>query len=335
MASLEEQAEKRLKIDLSPFRGDDGPPMARTVYTLTGNLLAERTFTFAEWTPGKTQRARAEAFQVGGKGVNVAKMLRRLPGVEAKILCFVGGAPGAECETWLRAQGLPAQTFAMAGSTRTGLVVRSANQKETTFLGPDVPADGAALQACAEYVNGLPDGSVLALCGSFPGWSDAPAAPLREALGRLAKRGSLYVDTYGAPLEWALQTPATCLKINRDEFELLATGDKTRPLAERVLATAKHSSIHTWVITDGPRSIVFADREGVLGEAQPPEVEEVSATGSGDVFLAVLLHGREIEGRPLADAVANALLYGAANAAHAGIAEFDMNQISTLRSHQR
>ena len=48
------------------------------VFTLTGNLLAERTFQFASWEPGRTQRATGESFQVGGKGINVSKMLNRL-----------------------------------------------------------------------------------------------------------------------------------------------------------------------------------------------------------------------------------------------------------------
>src|SRR5688572_11183380 len=40
-------------------------------FTLTCNLLAETTYTFDAWTPGATQRARDETFQVGGKGINV------------------------------------------------------------------------------------------------------------------------------------------------------------------------------------------------------------------------------------------------------------------------
>ena len=51
---------------------------APQILTLTGNLLAERTLDFETWAPGRTQRARAESFQVGGKGINVARMLRRL-----------------------------------------------------------------------------------------------------------------------------------------------------------------------------------------------------------------------------------------------------------------
>ena len=54
----------------------------------------------------------------------------------------------------------------------------------------------------------------------------------------------------------------------------------------------------------------------------PPRVDEISATGSGDVLLACILHARFTRGLSLADAVAFALPYAAANAAHPGIAEF-------------
>ena len=73
----------------------DSPP---PLFTLTGNLLAERTLTFPAWSAGRTQRATAETFQVGGKGINVAKMLTRL-GAPNSALGFTGGATGEECTT--------------------------------------------------------------------------------------------------------------------------------------------------------------------------------------------------------------------------------------------
>ena len=66
------------------------------IFTLTGNLLAERTLEFETWSAGRTQRATRESFQVGGKGINVSKMLNRHR-VANTALCFTGGAPGAEC----------------------------------------------------------------------------------------------------------------------------------------------------------------------------------------------------------------------------------------------
>jgi hypothetical protein len=88
-------------------RSDDAAPPH--IFTLTGNLLAERTLDFERWQPGETQRARRESFQVGGKGINVSKMLNRL-GSPNTALCFVGGAPGAECAAWLETRGFSFRT---------------------------------------------------------------------------------------------------------------------------------------------------------------------------------------------------------------------------------
>src|SRR3954452_22748115 len=89
------------------------------VFTLTGNLLAERTLTFAAWNAGKTQRATTESFQVGGKGINVSKMLNRLRSPNT-ALCFAGGNSGTESEAWLRASGFKFRTFPTRASTRNG-----------------------------------------------------------------------------------------------------------------------------------------------------------------------------------------------------------------------
>ena len=94
------------------------------IFTLTGNLLAERTLTFESWAPGRTQRATAESFQVGGKGINVAKMLARL-GAPHTALCFTGGAAGDECFAALHASGRPFQNFPSTAPTRTGTVIRA------------------------------------------------------------------------------------------------------------------------------------------------------------------------------------------------------------------
>ena len=204
------------------------------LFTLTGNLLAERTLEFERWSPGATQRAAAESFQVGGKGINVSKMLNRL-GAPNTALCFAGGAPGAECEAWLRAKNFSLQIFPTTAATRTGVVVRS-GQLETTFLGVDTPPDAAAIRACADYINSLPAGA-LAICGSIPGWSSSAFNVLRDALHRWPERGSLVVDTYGAALEWLINESAALVRINRTELNSLCrAGDARRTLGSRHLA---------------------------------------------------------------------------------------------------
>jgi fructose-1-phosphate kinase PfkB-like protein len=291
------------------------------IHTLTGNLLAEHTFTFAAWEPGRTQRATGASFQAGGKGINVSRMLRRL-GMANTALTFVGGETGAACLGWMTRAGLAVQEFHAAHATRTGLVVRSAGRAETTFLGPDTPPGAAAVAACAAHLAAQPDGEVLAICGSLPGWSEAEFDPLRAELARWARRGLLVADTYGPPLAWLVTQPLALVKINAEEFQSLHGG--TEATAALLPAARTRWPVRRWVITSGPGEVWMQDATGEPQRLQPPPVQEVSATGSGDVLLAALLAGWCGRGLSFAAAVAAALPLAAANAAHPGIAEFPL-----------
>ena len=303
--------------------------MEPLLYTLTGNLLWERTLTFASWAPGKTQRAQAESFQVGGKGINVSRMLTRL-GASSVALCFTGGSAGSDCLAWLKAKDIAHHAFPSTTATRSGTVIRSHDLPETTFLGPDVAPDAKAWATCAAYLDALPNGQVLALCGSFPGWTTPAAEPLRIALADWTQRGSLVADTYGEPLEWALRQPLTLVKINRDEFDALTPlQDHNQSMSSRLvssLAQAQH--VQAWIVTDGGAPVWYADRTSQPRQFASPPVTLVSPTGSGDVLLACLLHGHFQRNLALPDALAYALPFAAANAASPGIAEFDLNNLS-------
>ncbi|PTX94314.1 PfkB family carbohydrate kinase [Opitutus sp. ER46] len=280
-------------------------------FTLTGNLLAESTLEYSRWSPGATQRADRETFQVGGKGINVAKMLGRL-GVPALALGFAGGSSGAQCEAWLRDHGFTAQLFSTTAPTRRGTVIRAPGQPETTFLGPDASPDAAALRACADFLDAQPGGRVLALCGSFPGWNDARYEPLRDALARWLSRGILVADTYGPPLAWVAQQPVELLKVNAAELRTIGIEDS----AEISVAALRY------VITDGPNPVRLREGLGQEIRVSPPAIHEVSPTGSGDVMLACLLDAVFRQEKALRDAVSFALPFAAANAAHPGVAEF-------------
>jgi fructose-1-phosphate kinase PfkB-like protein len=292
-------------------------PVAPHIFTLTGNLLAERTLEFDSWETGRTVRARRETFQVGGKGINVSRMLTRLQ-IPNTALCFSGGAPGAECETWLKARGLRHRAFATTTATRTGTVVRDQSGRfgETTFLGPDAAPDARAIAACAAFLDEQADAQILVLAGSFPGWSSSDFDPLRQALDRWMTRGHLVADTYGAPLAWAAERPLALVKINADEVRALTKLDADRDTLP--------AAVKRWVITDGPGPIEVRDVKGEHTRLTPPTIRQVSPTGSGDVLLACMLNPLFGLGQTLAEAVQTAIPYASANAAHPGVAEFPL-----------
>jgi fructose-1-phosphate kinase PfkB-like protein len=300
------------------------------IHTLAGNLLWEMTLDFPSWEAGRTQRAQTEAFQAGGKGVNVARMLARL-GVPATALFFPGGTTGAECENWVKAKGIACQTFAVPEATRMGLVVRSQNQPETTFLGPDVPIGAAAAEACADYLDHCPEGDVLAICGSLPGWTSEACEPLRTAVDRWLRRGPVVVDTYGPPLAWLIEHPVAWVKINRAEFDgLFGEQERDQPLFNRLRLAIERWAPHAWIITDGPRPLWFAERDAPPASLTPPQVAEISSTGSGDVLHACLICSIFHDKLTLTDALRRALPYAAANAAHGAVADFPLKNLPDL-----
>ena len=77
-----------------------------------------------------------------------------------------------------------------------------------------------------------------------------------------------------------------------------------------------------WIVSDGPGDVWFCDRANPPASLTPPPVQEVSATGSGDVLFACVLASLFLRSETLREAVAYALPFAAANAAHAGVAEF-------------
>jgi len=306
----------------------------KPIFTLTGNLLWEKTLTFADWAPGRTQRAVAESFQVGGKGINVARMLGRFGG-PATALCFPGGATGTECIAWLRAKKIRFRAFRTAAPTRVGLVVRDGGHRETTFFSPDQPPATAALRDCAGFLDARPRRAALAICGSFPGWEKSMAAPLRAAVNRwLARESFLAADTYGPALAWLVTRPIDLVKINRHEFDTLFPPDARRaPVSTRLRRACKRWPVRHWIITDGPRPVWFAEKKSAAPAClAPPRVREISATGSGDVLLAGVLHALLQREATLAEAVALALPCAAASAARPDAVGLTANKFAKLRS---
>lgn len=299
------------------------PAELRPTFTLTCNLLAERTLTFARWNPGKTQRATGETFQVGGKGINVVKMLQRL-GAPATALCFAGGPTGTECEQWLRTNRIHCQIFPTTTPTRAGTVVRADGVPETTFLGPDAPIDRAAIRACAEFLDRQPADAILAVCGSIPGWESPDFDVLRETFNRWLERGPLVIDTYGPPLGWLAARPATFIRVNRTELLSLFPESAPAPTDELLRAARTRFPVRDWAVSDGAGPVRIMDGGQEPEMLLPPPVVEVSATGSGDVMLACALHAHFHLGRSWRDAVGWALPYASANAAHPGVADFPL-----------
>lgn len=296
------------------------PPIA----TLTANLLAETTYEFDAWRPEATQRAKRESFQVGGKGINVAKMLRKL-GAETLALCFPGGPFGPMCQDWLEASGIPHAAFPDGCETRSGCVVRAPGRPETTFLGVDSAVSREALGQALRRVEALGAPAILALCGVVPRWEEPVWDLLRDWIERRPEGIGLAIDTYGPSLDWLARRDPSIVKINRQELETLFPNEREAPTATLLEQAAAAYPRPQWVVTDGGGPVWFKDVGSAPDAFDPPSVACVSPTGSGDVFFAALLDGlANRPGHTLPSAAMRAADFASRSAAMPGIAEFEL-----------
>ncbi len=294
-----------------------------TILTLTTNLLAETTMEFAAWVEGKTQRATAETFQVGGKGINVTRMLSRLD-ASSLALCFPGGDIGRKCEHWLVENQVPFQAFPTPLDTRIGTVVRTPENPETTFLGLDCALNPASVQACCDFLAAQPTGTGLAISGSIQFWDTPLWDPLREELLVWIGHQTLVADTYGPPLRWMAEAGPALIKLNRVEFSSLMGDTELTP--EAVPATLVEAvetyPVERWVVSDGAGPIWFVERGSLPASIIPPPIREVSPTGSGDILFAGILDGLLNRGLPFRRCIEIGCLLATASAARPGIADF-------------
>ena len=98
---------------------------------------------------GEVNRIRSVRVDMGGKGVNVAVVARRL-GLDALCIGCMGEQGAQHFTRLMDAEGLPHRFLTVPGAVRTNLKVVSRDGKGVTELNePGAPLSGKALYCCA------------------------------------------------------------------------------------------------------------------------------------------------------------------------------------------
>lgn len=295
------------------------------ILTFTANIVAETTYYVSDWRAGQTSRATQERFQVGGKGINVSKMLQRL-GADTTAICFPGGDFGPMCEQWLIDHERHFKSFSEGCITRSGSIVRAPRLKEVSILGTDSHVSIESAQNSVNYLASLTDPYILAICGVFQDWDKPNWKPLRDWLPNRGEHVRLAVDTYGPSLPWFARQKPDIIKINRQELETLfdenVSDSPTHLLMKRA---SRNHDCPLWIVTDGESAIWTLEPGGEPRATQPPAADCLSPIGCGDVFFATLLDQRyNHPENELTAAIELSAEYASRNAASTEIASFSL-----------
>ena len=270
------------------------------ILTLTPNPSVDVSIEVDRLVPDLKLRAELGAFEPGGGGVNVSRVLHRL-GAPTLAVVAVGGLSGELVTSQLEATGVPISPVAVREDTRwVWMVHERARASEYRLITPGVPLSPGEWGACLSAVEAGGEAvDYVVLSGGMP--PEVPDRFVHDLAGVSARLGArLVVDSHGPTLAAAVTEGAYLIKPSRRE---LAELSGLEPADLDYEAAARHvveQGVANVVVSLGPGGAFLATPE-LATHVRAPEVEVVSTVGAGDAMVAGLLAGL-LEGRPILDA---------------------------------
>ena len=264
------------------------------------NPIFDRTISIVELVPGAVIRTLDVELTAGGKGINVARVLRAL-GRPAPLLIPVGVDDLPRYADLLTREGAQFATVSVPGGVRTASIYLEQAHDRVTVVNdagwPMAASDWS--RVCAE-VRGMVEPGDLVLCmGSFPPGLGPQA--LEELIDTVhARGGRILVDTAPTWLAAALAHRPDAVTPNLDEAEAaLGAGqahvmdshaldaELIRPRAEAAARELVARGAVRAFVTGGAAGVAMAHGGDVTWMPAFP-VRAVSTVGAGDSFVAGL-----------------------------------------------
>ncbi|MFJ4651234.1 hexose kinase [Nocardia sp. NPDC088792] len=263
--------------------------MAPVILTVTMNPAYDLTYRLDHFARGRVQRVTEVEQRIGGKGINVARILGQL-GIEAL-------ATGFSDETFASAaaQELPADFIpALPRVRRTVVITESADGTTTGLWEPGARLNHPhAVDRLRLRITGLlPTLRGLVISGSLPEGVD-PSLPAELARTALAAGVPTICDVDGPALIAAAAIPGVVLMPNEDELaHLTGVRGPARPAAaDAVIAAARSllaAGVRAVIATRGAAGMVACTRAGSWSAALPKPVSG-NPTGAGDAATAAIV----------------------------------------------
>lgn len=305
-------------------------PVERTlIVTVTLNAAVDKTYRVENFGLDKVHRPSEEKTVAGGKGINVARVLKEL-GHNPIATGFVGGSNGKIITSGLEHEGIPYRFVEVDGESRLCIAVVdpiNRTQTEVNETGPVVgQEDLEKLQATLQEL--LTGASYLVLSGSGP-----PGVPIDFYAWAIDLANSAGVrcvlDASGEHLRQGIKVKPYMVKPN--EAEMSALIGRELLTFEEIIEAAKdvaRSGIPVVVVSLGRSGGIITDGWRVW-QARAPEIEFVSAVGSGDAMVAAVLDSL-IKGNDLPESLKAGTAAGAANASTYGAGFVSKEQMARL-----
>jgi 1-phosphofructokinase family hexose kinase len=261
------------------------------IITVTLNPAVDLSLVVPEWATDSVNRATAVCKFVGGKGINISRVLTEL-GDPTTALTVVGSDSVQQFQRLARLTGTPIVYINVPGEIRTNIHITDptdGRHLKVNQSGP--PLDDLYFNHFKLlYRQHLRGARMVGIGGSLPpGRQDESYAELIALAAE--RRIPVLLDTVGDPLRAALEQKPWIVKPNR--LELGKTVGAELDTEADVLDAARElqsDGARGVVVTDGPNPVIGVF-EKVAYKVTPPRIEINGPTGAGDALAAGLLSG--------------------------------------------
>jgi 1-phosphofructokinase/tagatose 6-phosphate kinase len=302
------------------------------IITVTLNAALDKTLEVPNFTPGRRHRTVAQTTMPGGKGVNIARAIKRL-GQPVIATGFIGGATGTRIVEALGDEAILNGFVGIREESRTNTAVldpTSGLHTEINERGPAVSAH--ELELFRDKLLYLAKGaSVCVFAGSLPrGLEPDVYAGLIREVKRLGV--STIVDTDGEPLRLATRAEPNIISPNELEAEELV-GHEFNDVEDRAQAVVEMTELGAdeaiMTVFDGCYARVLDDGGPTLYRVRIEEQEARSRIGSGDAFLAGYVAARYAGHTPV-ECLRYGVACGAESTQHFGAGLLDSAAVERL-----
>jgi 1-phosphofructokinase/tagatose 6-phosphate kinase len=302
------------------------------ILTVTLNAAIDRTVAVPNFRLGHRHRAVESRTVAGGKGINVARALKRL-GRPVIATGFAGGPTGTRVLEQLREEDVLTDFTRIAAETRINMAVidpTSGEQTEINERGPAVSAE--EVETFVARLRYLAKGARLCvIAGTLPpGAGPDLYARLVKDMGE--REVPVVLDAEGEAMLAGLRSGAAIVTPNEREAEELVgqefadRDDLVQGLSELIRLGAAEAAITR---PDGCLAAVGENAERRFLEVRTEPLDPVSTVGSGDAFLAGFVAAR-YDGRPPEECLRFAVACGAESTQHFGAGSIDPAEVERL-----
>lgn len=256
------------------------------ILTVTLNPAVDKTYTAGELITGNVNRMRTAMSFAGGKGVNVARVLRQY-GQRVCATGFLGGYAGDFIEDSLLDKQVECQFIRVEGETRSSINILADNGYVTEILEPGPLIEEEALNQFMEvYEELIAECEIVVLSGSVG--RDVPEDIYKKLIEKARLRGlRTMLDASGESLRAGLEAKPYFIKPNQKELEYIV-GHKLvnrEDVIEAALKVHADGIAHV-VVSMGKNGLLYVCSGGVTLYAKAENIKALNTVGCGDCVVA-------------------------------------------------